>query len=164
MIQVDIANQQKTIRLDRRQLRKLVGHVLAEDGVRDAQISLGFVTDATLHEINRKHLGHDWTTDVLTFPFSEGDAPLAGEILISADYATQRAPEFGHDPWEELCLYVIHGLLHLLGEDDVTAAGARRMRRRQARLLADWQRSQTRGSRGDGERGRGGEGERATRH
>ena len=75
----------------------------------------------------RRHLGHDWPTDVISFGLSEpGDPTLAGELVVSAEMAAATAREAGADPSAELALYVVHGLLHLCGLDDRTAEDAGR--------------------------------------
>ncbi len=93
--------------------------------------------DATIQVVNRRHLDHDWPTDVITFPLSEPDEPaLAAEIVVSAEMASVTARETGVDPWHELALYVVHGLLHLCGHDDRTVDDRVEMRRRESEILA----------------------------
>lgn len=135
---VEVADRQRRLRIDRRRLRNLVRFVLASEGITEATISLAIVDDATIHRLNRDHLGHDYPTDVVTYPYSAPDEPLAGEVVVSADHAAAQAGRFGHSPREELWLYVIHGLLHLAGYDDRRALDAKRMSRRQRRLLEHW--------------------------
>ena len=68
-----------------------------------------------------------------------GDSPdrLEGEIVVSAETAQKNAPEFGWSPEEELCLYVVHGALHLAGYRDKTASEERAMRQAEQETLAD---------------------------
>ncbi len=93
--------------------------------------------DETIRVINRRHLAHDWPTDVISFPLSDPDDPvLAGELVVSAEMAASTARDVGVDPRSELALYVVHGLLHLCGLDDQTAEDADVMRQREAEILA----------------------------
>ena len=102
-----------------------------------ASISIALVDDATIQRVNRRHLGHDWPTDVISFPLSEPGRPdLAGELVVSAEMAAATARRGGVDPWAELALYVVHGLLHLCGYDDRAAADVDAMRRRESEILA----------------------------
>jgi probable rRNA maturation factor len=78
--------------------------------------------------VHRDFLGIPGPTDVITFPY--------GEILVCAPIAAERAREFGHDTTTELALYAIHGLLHLSGLDDTTAAQEKRMAAAQEKILA----------------------------
>jgi len=111
--------------------------VLRRENVQRWALSVAIVDDAHIRELNRRFLGHDRPTDVLSFPLSDdgGDA-LAGEIVINAQRAVQVAERRRADPVGELLLYAVHGCLHLLDYDDRTAAGARRMHTRETEHLA----------------------------
>ena len=85
--------------------------------------------------MNRDHLDHDYPTDVLSFPLSEGE-PVEGEVYVDLDMAAERAPEFSTDFSREAARYVIHGLLHLAGYDDGSDAGRQTMRSLENRYLA----------------------------
>jgi probable rRNA maturation factor len=136
MIKVSIATPQEIVAVDRAQMRTVARTVLEGEGVSDAEISLAFVDNATIHGLNQRYLGHDEPTDVLSFPLSEAGARcLAGELVIGAEVARTQAQERGHDLQAELALYVIHGLLHLCGYDDKSAAAAQEMRARERYYL-----------------------------
>lgn len=72
--------------------------------------------DKELRQLNLTFLGHDYPTDVLSFPSAEGGNDL-GEIIISAERAEAQAQEFGHTRLEEAKILMLHGLLHLTGMD-----------------------------------------------
>lgn len=136
-IEVEISDTQGHLPVDPEDLAALVRAVLTAEGRTRASISIAMVDQAAIHAINRSHLGHDWPTDVISFPLSEPDDPaLAGELVVSAEMAASTAAEIGVDPRDELALYVVHGLLHLCGYDDLTDADATAMRRREGELLA----------------------------
>lgn len=136
MKRIRIANVQKRVPLEYRQLRHLAHTVLAGEGVHDYEISLAIVDNATIQTLHRRYLKVDEPTDVLTFPLSEpGARRLAGEIILSADMAQEQAQARGHDLQTELALYVIHGLLHLCGYEDTQPAAVRRMRQRERHYL-----------------------------
>ncbi len=117
--------------------RGLTRRVLEAEGVHEASVSLAIVDNATIHALNRKHLGHDWPTDVITFGLSDPDEdePLSAEIVLSAEMADQTAREAGVEPRDELALYLVHGLLHLCGQDDLDEVSAAEMRRKEAEHL-----------------------------
>ncbi len=71
--------------------------------------------DARLRELNRRFLGKDWATDVLSFP--SGHGAVLGELAISADRAREQAREQGHGVGTEIKILMLHGVLHLLGMD-----------------------------------------------
>jgi len=84
-------------------------------------VSIAIVDDPTIHQLNREHLDHDWPTDVISFIFEadEETASVEGEIVASIDTATRLAQTAGWSAEDELLLYIIHGLLHLAGLDDI---------------------------------------------
>src|SRR5947209_9700884 len=129
MGKIAIASPQEIVSPDRARLREVVRTVLDGEGVADAEISLAFVDNPTIHRLNLRYLQHDEPTDVLSFPLSEANAArLAGELVIGVEVAQAQAAERGHDVQAELALYVIHGLLHLCGHDDHSDHGPARMR------------------------------------
>lgn len=81
-------------------------------------LSYVFCNDEYLLEINKKHLAHDYYTDIISFNYNEKNS-LSGEFYISYDRVKENAKEFSDGVvWDELCRVMIHGLLHLAGYDD----------------------------------------------
>ncbi len=78
--------------------------------------------DAELRRLNNAFLGHDYATDVLSFPSADVAGDL-GEIAISVERAESQAREFGHSRIEEIQILMLHGLLHLAGMDHERDAG-----------------------------------------
>jgi probable rRNA maturation factor len=135
-MRVAVAVPQEIVEVDRGRMRQAARAVLDGEGVAEAEISLAFVDNPTVHRLNKRYLDHDEPTDVLSFPLSEPSArKLAGELVIGAEVARDQAAARGHDLQAELTLYVIHGLLHLCGFDDKTEAGAAEMRARERHYL-----------------------------
>ncbi|MBS0263355.1 MAG: rRNA maturation RNase YbeY [Planctomycetes bacterium] len=148
--EISIVNRQRAVPIDRRTLRSLARATLAMEGVSSAEISVAFVSDAEIHEINRNFLNHDFPTDVISF-LLEGDGTdlagaagtvrrganrvLDGEIVISTETAAHNASRHQTTTSHELALYLVHGLLHLCGYDDLTPREKRLMRRREAEAL-----------------------------
>lgn len=111
-------------------------------------MTLVFVTSRKIRACNKKFLNRDYATDVLAF---EGEQEgrgerkgvcvsvhgrrIAGDIMISTDAVLVNARRFGTRPEEELVLYVIHGILHLLGCDDHRPRDTKRMRAKEKELL-----------------------------
>jgi probable rRNA maturation factor len=136
MSRISIASPQEIVPIDRGRMRETVRAVLDGEGVAEAEISLAFVDNPTIHRLNQRYLQHDEPTDVLSFPLSEpGSKKLAGELVVGVEVALAQAAERGHDVQAELALYVIHGLLHLCGYDDHESADAAAMRERERHYL-----------------------------
>jgi len=91
--------------------------------------------DAAIHEINRRHLGHDYPTDVISFCYGHEPPALSGELIVSSEMAARQADQYGWPATHELLLYVIHGVLHITGMDDQTPGMALEMRRAETAVL-----------------------------
>jgi len=133
-------------------LREVMHIVLKDEQVRAAELSVAIVSDAEIHAINREHLDHDFSTDVISFLYSGDRTPnenrgpgparrgagleIEGELVLSDETALREAPRHGWPPASELELYLVHGLLHLCGYDDLSPAERRVMRRRERELMS----------------------------
>ena len=84
--------------------------------------------ESEIHRVNREFLQHDYPTDVISFDTTETEGFLEGEIVVSADTAKRIADESGWKPTHELLLYVIHGMLHIVGLNDKSSAETKKMR------------------------------------
>ncbi len=135
MIQVDVANRQDLLTLDRSRLVEAVRAVLHAGGVTKATVSVAIVDDPEIHRLNRVHLQHDYPTDVLSFLLDDADG-VDGEIVVSAETALISAARYGWSPFDELLYYVVHGALHLIGYDDQTPDALSLMREREDQILA----------------------------
>lgn len=110
-------------------IRSAITETLAlEDFDRNAQVSVTFVDNEGIHEINRKFRNIDRPTDVLSFPLLGDDdlpddklfsVPL-GDIVLSLERAKEQAEEFGHSFEREVAFLTAHSVLHLLGYDHET--------------------------------------------
>lgn len=137
MIDIAINNRQKLLSIDANQLVGACRTIAAGDGHTSAAISVSVVDDDEMHKLNLEHLGHDYPTDVLSFPLSDDGEKLVGEIVVSAGTALSNAEEYGNRGEEELLLYVVHGMLHLVGLNDKAPADAKKMRQAEAYWLAE---------------------------
>ncbi len=123
--EIAIADRQQLLSIDGERLRRAITMILADAGATDAEISVALVDDATIHTLNRDYLGHDYPTDVISFPLNDAGAPLEGEIIVSTDTAARMAGQIGWPSADEVLLYVVHGALHLVGHDDLDDAPER---------------------------------------
>lgn len=134
MISLSVANPYE-YELDFQALKQAAKTVLEGEGIRDAKIVLAFVDNPHIHRLNKQFLDHDEPTDVLSFP-DPNSKKFQGELVIGAEVALAQSIERGHDVQAELTLYVIHGLLHLCGHDDLDEDEAGKMRERERHYLA----------------------------
>lgn len=104
-------------------------------GIVAGEIEIAVVDDARIHELNRRHLDHDWETDVISFPYELHENFVSGELIISWETASREAQVTGWAGLTELVLYAIHGTLHLVGMDDQDETQRAEMRRAELAVL-----------------------------
>jgi rRNA maturation RNase YbeY len=100
------------------------------------RIDLHLINDTTLLEINREHLGHDYFTDIITFPYEED--PLEAEVFISIDRVADNARTLELPFETEFLRVVAHGILHLCGLNDKNREGVTSMRKAEDHWLNVW--------------------------
>lgn len=130
-------------------INHVVDEVIREEGFfADAEVSLTFVDNTAIHELNLEYRGKDMPTDVLSFPLFErgeldemiekgehvGNLSL-GDIVISLDKAAAQAEEFGHSFQREVCFLLCHSMFHLFGYDHDTEENTQQMRRKEEAIL-----------------------------
>jgi probable rRNA maturation factor len=107
-------------RFSRTEMSAFVRRVLLKLDIEPDELSIAFVDDAAMRELNRRFRRKNRTTDVLTFP---GDGPLLGEIVISVDQARRQAADEKHSLATEIRYLILHGILHAMGHDHETDNG-----------------------------------------
>jgi probable rRNA maturation factor len=159
-IEVFAADEQVDQPVDTIRWVNLAEAVLAEEGVRgDAELSMLFVDEHAIGDLNKRFLGREGPTDVLAFPIDEepveggrspdsgGTGPgftgepddlptLLGDVVICPAVAFRNVARRGGSYDDELALLVVHGVLHLLGMDHEVDSDAEVMEKRQRQLLA----------------------------
>ncbi len=98
-------------------------------------ISYVFADDEEILRVNRQFLGHDYYTDIITFDYDEGDI-ISGDIIISLDTVSTNAESLGQQYPRELRRVIIHGVLHLCGQDDKGPGEREQMEAAENRALA----------------------------
>lgn len=132
---LQIIQDHKALRVDVTSLKNLVHQVVTKESFVLEYLGVILTDRDTLRRLNLKYRGGDYDTDVLSFPLGKKDA-IDGEIYVSLDYAAAHCGEFGTTFEEEVRRYVVHGLLHLMGYDDVNRRGRQEMRLLEDRYLA----------------------------
>ena len=150
-IKVIISNNQKEVKIPtgvRLLVRRCCNAVLTfENFSEPAEISVTFVDDEQIHELNREHRNVDSSTDVLSFPLGENGvydknmetgACLLGDIVISVPTAVRQAYTYGHSLQREIGFLTVHSMLHLLGYDHVNGGiEAVHMREKEEHVLTE---------------------------
>lgn len=123
--------------LDYAIIRNWLTDAIEEHGYRVGELYYQFCSDETLLEINRTRLGHDFYTDIVTFPLDGCEEFISSEFCISLDRIAENAITFGRTYESELCRVILHGVLHLIGFDDLTDEDEKRMRSGEEHYLSN---------------------------
>jgi probable rRNA maturation factor len=137
-MKIDIQNLQSVAKIDKKKVIECVGHALNAMGEKDAELSLMLVNDMYIRNLNWKYRRSDSATDVLAFPMRDSrglSGSVLGDVVISAETAQREAKKRKKDFQEELDLYLIHGILHLLGYSDEKPRARKKMYDKQKELL-----------------------------
>lgn len=121
----------------KKRLRKIAGAVLKHLGLPSGtELSLSFINDGRMRELNREWREIDRTTDVLSFPQGGGpDFTLLGDIVISIDTAKRHSIKYENTLHDEIKKLIVHGTLHLLGYDHKKKREKELMREKESRLM-----------------------------
>ena len=135
---IEITNESGKVPFDSERAAGLIRRILADGGVRRGVMEVTVVDDPAIHRLNAQFLGHDRPTDVLAFEMESdpGAALLEGSVVVSDETALSRAGDYGWPAENELLLYVVHGVLHLVGYDDHAPDDEKLMRAKEREYLA----------------------------
>jgi probable rRNA maturation factor len=154
-MEITLANRQRTKKIQTRQLKEIVCALFGELNIAEAQLGIHLVGAREMSRVNWDFLQHEGATDVITFDHGSvvGQASclssfksqhdrrdacptiLHGELFICVDVAVTQAKEFKSSWQAEVVRYVVHGVLHLLGYDDLKPHLRRKMKRAENRLV-----------------------------
>jgi len=133
---IEVSNRQRRVKINTPLLREIATRALAFVGASCGQLSIAVVDDATIARLNAAYHGVTGATDVLSFHYGEGHC----ELIVSVERAGIQAKQFRTTAASELVLYIVHGILHLHGFDDLVPAKRRRMRAAERRVIASLRR------------------------
>lgn len=134
----EIINNQRKIKIDAKIYREFVGDAIRQvHEIKDKTVTIAFISDRRMSELNSEFRGKNATTDVLSFPFEASDFEdcenTLGDIVISLEQAQKQAAENGLNLETEVKQLILHGILHLCGYDHETDNGEMNKREIQLR-------------------------------
>lgn len=147
MIAIDFMDETESLNQEELDfVQKILEHAAKEENIGKSEVSVTFVTNEMIRDINREYRGKDQPTDVISFAMEElGEGETAiiglpeprmlGDIIISLDRTKEQAADFGHSFERELGFLAVHGFLHLLGYDHMTEEDEKKMFSRQEEIL-----------------------------
>jgi len=142
LMQIQIENKQTKIKIKRRKIRSAVLKILKIMDCANKEISISFVDDIEIKQLNNQYLQRDNSTNVLSFSLQEGkygniNPNILGDIVISAETAQRDAAIGDLSLYEEIDFLIIHGVLHLLGfnHEKTTKAQKTKMQMKERELF-----------------------------
>ncbi|MBT3278448.1 MAG: rRNA maturation RNase YbeY [Phycisphaerales bacterium] len=132
---ISITTRCRSLRTPRKRALALVEFVAHRETQRIGALDILVVDSPEMAEMNQAYLQHSGTTDVISFELSEPGEPIVGQLILCGEVARKAGPTFGNRPQTELLLYLTHGLLHLMGYDDLSKPERSIMHQRQQELL-----------------------------
>lgn len=137
-----VDNRQNTAEITN-ELNKIIETVIMEslkvEGLStDVEVSISFVDNIEIKELNRDYRGIDKSTDVLSFPLDEDmlvPIPLLGDIIISMETAIEQAADFGHSVDREIGYLIAHSMFHLMGYDHMNEEEKDTMRSKEKQVM-----------------------------
>ncbi len=139
-VKIYIKNQQKDLRFTncKKQVRLIVESVLQVENAKADELSLFFVSDRKMKQIHLEFFQDPSSTDCMSFPIDEPTSQeycVLGEIFVCPLTAISFSQKRNKNPYIEATLYIVHGLLHLLGYDDQDTKSRRKMRQKERKCM-----------------------------
>ena len=137
-MKITLSNQQKKVIIPNKKIKKLIQAVLKGEGIQESGwINICFVNNRQIKKLNAQFLKINSATDVLAFNLSDkkNTGTILADIVISAQESRNQARNFKTTPDYELSLYVVHGLLHILGFNDHTPREIKLMRKKESQYV-----------------------------
>lgn len=137
-MKIDIQNLQSVAKIDKDKFIECAKSALEAMRESDAELSLVLVNDMHIKNLNWKYRRKDSATDVLAFPMRDSrrlSGAILGDVVISVETAKREAKKRKKDLQDELDLYFVHGILHLLGYDDEKPRARKKMKEKEKELM-----------------------------
>lgn len=137
-MKIDIQDLQNIEKVDKNKIVKCADYILKAMAEDDAELSLVFVNDTSIRNLNWKYRRKNSATDVLAFPMRDSrglSGVILGDVVISVETAKREARKRKKDFLGEMELYLVHGILHLLGYDDEKPRARKKMKAKERELI-----------------------------
>ena len=138
-MKINIYNSQKSLKISKKAIQKQVIEILTFEKVNCDELSLYFVTEKEIQKLHKKYFNDPSSTDCISFPIDNPKEKnhycFLGEIFVCTDTAIKYGIDNNISPYDETTLYIIHGILHLLGYDDISEKDKTTMRKKEKKCM-----------------------------
>lgn len=128
MINLYITSENK-YKINKRVVHKIIRNLKNEFNFTVNSLTINFVSVQTILEVNIKYLNHNYSTDIITFSYSEKQLCLEGDIFISIEDVKENSKKYNCGFQLEILRVVIHGILHMIGYNDIKKAERIKMKK-----------------------------------
>lgn len=137
ILNVYTENSQSALSIDPARVQRIVEEVVSSEKKKFDEASIHFVTTEEICALHAEYFDDPSPTDCISFPIdnSDGGYRVLGDVFVCPETAIEYAGENGGDPYEEATLYIVHGVLHLLGYRDIEEEEEKEMRAGEARHM-----------------------------
>jgi len=137
---IQIYNRQKTVKISKVRVKKIVTQVIAFENQHCDEVAIHFVSVKEICDLHQTFFNDPSQTDCISLPMddsSETHYRVLGEVFVCTETAVQYAASHQSDLYNELTLYIVHGLLHLMGYDDIKTKDRTAMRSAEKRHMEE---------------------------
>jgi probable rRNA maturation factor len=134
-------NSDRKIKINKNAIHKIISLLKSEFSFDVISLPINFITSEQIIPINTQYLGHNFSTDIITFNYSGENDSFDGEIFISVDDAFSNSKKYKVSLDNEIIRLVIHGILHLLGFDDKNKFDLKKMKKEENRLVSEFEKN-----------------------
>jgi probable rRNA maturation factor len=131
-------NNSSKVKIEKLFVHKIVKLLKEEFDLKISFLQINFISASQIIQINKKFLNHNYSTDIITFSYSFESKILDGEVYISTEDAETNSKKFGVTFVEEILRLVIHGILHLIGFNDITPKQKIKMKKIENKLFRNF--------------------------
>lgn len=139
MTTINIDNLQDIIDIPENTIKAIVSMVLNQEKIHTNELTVHFVTKESISELHNHYFNDPSPTDCISLPIDSSKSPSAykilGDVFVCPEVAQEYAQEHSLDPIQEIFLYVIHGILHLVGYDDIKKSDRKIMRKKEKQYM-----------------------------
>lgn len=135
---INISNRQRLLKIPPKKVRKLVETVILNEGHSCDEVSIQFVNTKTMCQMHEDFFDDPSPTDCMSFPLDDepsDDYRVLGDVVVCPETAINYAKLHQTNHYQELTLYIVHGLLHLMGYDDIRETDRKKMRAAEKRHM-----------------------------
>lgn len=136
---VNVYNRQSDLKISLGAVKKVVLQVLEEESQRCDEVNIHFVDTQKISDLHHKFFDDSTPTDCISFPLDDQEDTfpyrILGEVFVCPATAKEYASKNRRDPFEETTLYIVHGILHLLGYDDLQEDDRKEMKKAEGRHM-----------------------------